>query len=69
MSLTFYTASAWKKELPIFYLKKPIAFIFVKVFDLMDVERITIKSKELNRMGFKLDPTYAELFGHCKNCE
>lgn len=39
------------------------------VFDLTDVEKITIKSKQLNKMGFKLDPTYIELFGHCKNCK
>jgi len=39
-----------------------------KVFDLFDVEKITIKSKELNKLGFKFDPSYAEMFGLCKNC-
>ena len=39
------------------------------ILDLMDVVKITIKSKELDKSGFKIDPSYAEMFGECDHCK
>ena len=39
------------------------------ILDLIDVEKILIKSKELKKSGFKIDPSYAEMFGDCENCQ
>jgi Fur family transcriptional regulator, ferric uptake regulator len=39
------------------------------ILDLTDVEEITIKSDQLKRSKFILDPTYAEIFGVCRNCK
>lgn len=38
------------------------------ILDLMDVQKISIKSKELKQTGFKIDPSYAEIFGTCQAC-
>ncbi len=38
------------------------------ILDLMDVDKIIIKSKELEQSGFKIDPSYAEMFGECSSC-
>ena len=39
-----------------------------RIIDLMDVENILIKSKELRKSKFKIDPGYAEMFGTCNRC-
>lgn len=39
-----------------------------KITDLMDVEKIIIKSEQLNKLKFKIDPSYAEMFGICNKC-
>ena len=39
-----------------------------RIFDLMDVEKITIKSQQLNKLKFKIDHSYAEMFGICNRC-
>ncbi len=39
-----------------------------RIQDLMDVEKIIIKSKSFNKSGFKIDPLYTEIFGICRNC-
>ena len=38
------------------------------ILDLMDVDKIVIKSKELDKSGFTIDPSYAEMFGECGHC-
>ncbi len=38
------------------------------IIDLMDVDKIIIKSKELKQSKFKIDPNYAEIFGTCNAC-
>ncbi len=38
------------------------------IIDLMDVDKIIIKSKELKHSNFTIDPNYAEIFGVCQSC-
>lgn len=39
-----------------------------RILDLMDVKKIIIESNELDKSGFKIDPSYAEIFGECDHC-
>jgi Fe2+ or Zn2+ uptake regulation protein len=39
-----------------------------QIFDLMDVGKIIIRSKQLTKLKFKIDSSYAEMFGVCSNC-
>lgn len=39
-----------------------------QIFDLMDVEKILIRSKLLTKLKFKIDSSYAEMFGICNKC-
>lgn len=38
------------------------------IADITDVKKIIIKSEQLKRSGFTIDPTYVEMFGVCKKC-
>lgn len=38
------------------------------ILDITDVEQIKIKSPMLQKSGFKVDPSYAEMFGVCRGC-
>jgi len=40
-----------------------------QILDLMDVEKITIRSQQLNKLKFKIDSSYAEMFGICSKCK